>query len=112
MLRSLALHVGMTLLVLVMVHGAAARKAPAQMTVTYTSAETGSTGLSSAPRAPTSAFHSPRGTPASILTLHGWHVRGFSRCENAHVRGANGHVQRKPGPKVLHGVTCRDLTTT
>ena len=54
MLRSLALHVGMTLLALVMVHGASAHKAPAEMTVTHISAETGPTGLSS-----TSAFRGP-----------------------------------------------------
>ena len=44
-------------------------------------------------------------TPLSILTLHGWQVRGFSLRENALVRGANGHVQRKPPPRILNGVT-------
>jgi type II secretory pathway component PulK len=44
-------------------------------------------------------------TPLSILTRHGWQVRGFSLREDALVRGANGHVQRKPTPKILNGVT-------
>jgi type II secretory pathway component GspD/PulD (secretin) len=44
-------------------------------------------------------------TPLSMLTLDGRQLRGFSLRENAHVRGANGHVQRKPGPRMLAGVT-------
>jgi type II secretory ATPase GspE/PulE/Tfp pilus assembly ATPase PilB-like protein len=106
MLRSLALHVAMVLLALVMLHGAAARKAPAEMTVTHTLAETGPRGLSS-----TAAFRgslrASRRTPSSILPRHGWQVRGFSLRENALVRGANGHVQRKPGPGILVGVMPR-----
>jgi arylsulfatase A-like enzyme len=35
----------------------------------------------------------------------GGHVRGISLRENALVRGANGHVQRKPAARILHGVT-------
>jgi hypothetical protein len=45
------------------------------------------------------------GTPLSSLTLDGRQIRGFSLRENAHVRGANGHVQRKPRLKTLNGVT-------
>jgi hypothetical protein len=45
--------------------------------------------------------------PLNNLTLYGSHVRGFSLRENAHVRGENGHVQRKPGPKMLNGVRGR-----
>jgi hypothetical protein len=48
-----------------------------------------------------------RGTPLSILMRLGWQVRGFSLRENALVRGANGHVQRKPPPRILNGVPSR-----
>jgi hypothetical protein len=46
-------------------------------------------------------------TPLSILTLHSWQVFGFALRENALVRGANGHVQRKPTPRILNGVPPR-----
>jgi hypothetical protein len=58
-------------------------------------------------RAPCPATLPRRETPLSILTLDGWRLRGFSLRENAHVRGANGHVLRKPSPKVLNGVPRR-----
>ena len=46
-------------------------------------------------------------TSLSILTRHDWQVRGFSLRENALVRGANGHVQRKPTPRILNDITLR-----
>ena len=58
-------------------------------------------------RAPCPATLPRRETSLSILTLDGWRMRGFSLRENAHVRGANGHVLRKPSPKVLNGVPRR-----
>jgi hypothetical protein len=51
-------------------------------------------------------------TPLRILALHGWQIRGSSLRENAHVRGANGHVQRKPGPRMLNGVTATGQRAT
>jgi hypothetical protein len=44
-------------------------------------------------------------SPLTILTLDGRQVRGFSLREMALVRGAHGHVQRKPGPRMLHSVS-------
>jgi cytochrome c551/c552 len=46
----------------------------------------------------------PAGRPADV-----GQVRGFSLRENARVRGANGHVQRKPTPRVLHRVSDTDF---
>ena len=40
-----------------------------------------------------------------VAVLTGWRIRGFSLRENAHVRGANGHLPRKPSSEVLHRVT-------
>ena len=58
--------------------------------------------------APTDCRFNPlRLTPLTILTLQGWQVRGFSLRENAHARGANGHVPRKLSLWIPNGVTLR-----